>query len=164
MELRQYLEKQKLQQLIDTMPETSIRVSMVLNGLSDNLSLVRRIIFACVQHLGLNSALLNDIKLATTEACTNVIKHAYDFDTEKTFDLKMGVSEDLFVIEVTYDDPAFVPNDIPTPNLKEIKEGGLGVFIIRNVMDAVEYATDPKTGKVVLCMIKKLNSKTVSGG
>ena len=158
------MDKQELQKMIDTMPETSIRVSMVLNGLSDNLSLVRRVILACVNHLNLNPALLNDIKLATTEACTNVIKHAYDFEIEKTFDLKMVVSNDLFLIEVAYDDPAFVPNDIPTPNLKEIKEGGLGVFIIRNVMDAAEYVTDTETGKVVLYMIKKLNSKVASGG
>ena len=139
------------------MPEDSTQVCMILSGCPDILSLIRRIIAASVDNLSLKPALLNDIKLATTEACTNIIKHAYQFDTEKTFDLKIKVSNDLILIEVTYDDPEFMPETIPTPNLNEIKEGGLGVFIIRNIMDAAQYDTNNDTGRVILQMIKLFN-------
>lgn len=151
------LDKRKLEKLISSMPEESTQVSMILSGCPDMLALIRRIIAASVDNLSVKPALLNDIKLATTEACTNVIKHAYQFDTKRTFDLKIKVSNELILIEVSYDDPDFIPEKIPVPNLDEIKEGGLGVFIIRNIMDAAQYNTNKETGRVVLKMIKLFN-------
>ena len=152
------MNSKELDNLIKSMPETSTQVSMCLNGCPDILALIRRIIASCLDNLNLKPALLNDIKLATTEACTNVIKHAYKFDEKKTFDLRIKVSDKLILIEVTYDDPEFIPEAIPTPNLKEIKEGGLGVFIIRNIMDGTKYNTNANSGKVVLQMIKLFDS------
>jgi serine/threonine-protein kinase RsbW len=137
---------------------------MQVFGSSETLSLIRRVISACVQNLNLNATLLNDIKLATTEACTNVIKHAYKFDETKCFDLLIKVNKELFFAEVLYEDPDFDPQEIPVPDLTEIKEGGLGVFIIRNIMDFVKYETDTETGKVRLKMAKDLNPQNTTGG
>jgi serine/threonine-protein kinase RsbW len=106
--------------------------------------------------MSLSASVLNDIKLATTEACTNVIKHAYKFNESMSFDLDIKTSKEIFVVEVYYEDPGFVPEKIPVPDLKEIKEGGLGVFIIRNIMDHVDYQID-KHGKVKLLMVKMLS-------
>jgi serine/threonine-protein kinase RsbW len=137
---------------------------MQIQGSSDTLALIRRVIEACVGHLRLSASVLNDIKLATTEACTNVIKHAYKFNESMYFDLDIKTGTNLFVVEVHYEDPEFVPDNIPVPNLKEIKEGGLGVFIIRNIMDHVDYQTDQQTGKVKLLMVKILNQESSNGG
>lgn len=149
----------KIRSIIEQMPANSTYMKMHVQGSSETLALIRRVINACVQHLNLSAALLNDIKLATTEACTNVIKHAYKFDESMGFDLEIRTSKEVFVIEVFYEDPGFVPENIPVPNLKEIKEGGLGVFIIRNIMDYVDYATEADSGRVRLQMVKILNSQ-----
>lgn len=146
------------------MPATATHMKMHVQGSSETLSLIRRVIAACVQHLNLSAALLNDIKLATTEACTNVIKHAYKFDDSMSFDLEIRTSEEVLVVEVFYEDPEFVPENIPVPNLKEIKEGGLGVFIIRNIMDHVDYQTQGDSGKIRLLMVKILNLTENTGG
>lgn len=146
------------------MPANSTQMKMHVQGSSETLSLIRRVLAACVQHLNLSAALLNDIKLATTEACTNVIKHAYKFDDSMSFDLEIKTSEEILVVEVFYEDPEFVPENIPIPNLKEIKEGGLGVFIIRNIMDHVDYQTEGSSGRVRLQMVKILNLNENSGG
>ena len=146
------------------MPANSTQMKMHVQGSSETLSLIRRVLAACVQHLNLSAALLNDIKLATTEACTNVIKHAYKFDDSMSFDLEIKTSEEVLVVEVFYEDPEFVPENIPIPNLKEIKEGGLGVFIIRNIMDHVDYQTEGSSGRVRLQMVKILNLNENSGG
>jgi len=153
-----------IQMLINQMPATSTQMKMHVRGSSETLALIRRVIVACVQHLNLGPSLLNDIKLATTEACTNVIKHAYKFNDAMSFDLEIKTSEAVFVVEVFYEDPDFVPEKIPVPNLKEIKEGGLGVFIIRSIMDHVNYITDSRSGHVRLQMVKLLNSKESIGG
>lgn len=154
----------KIKNLIEQMPANSTHMKMHVKGSSETLSLIRRVIVACVQHLDLGAALLNDIKLATTEACTNVIKHAYKFNEAMSFDLEIKTSKEVFIVEVFYEDPDFVPENIPVPNLREIKEGGLGVFIIRNIMDHVNYITDAKSGRVRLQMVKLLNSKESTGG
>lgn len=149
--------QKRIKSLIEQMPANSTQMKMHVQGSSETLSLIRRVIAACVQHLDLSAALLNDIKLATTEACTNVIKHAYKFDDSMSFDLQIKTSEQVFVVEVFYEDPAFVPENIPVPDLKEIKEGGLGVFIIRNIMDHVDYQTDGVKVRLLMVKILKLN-------
>jgi len=154
----------RIKNLIEHMPANATHMKMHLQGSSETLSLIRRVIAACVQHLNLSAALLNDIKLATTEACTNVIKHAYKFDDSMSFDLEIRTSQEVLVVEVFYEDPEFVPENIPVPNLKEIKEGGLGVFIIRNIMDHVDYQTEGSSGKIRLLMVKILNLTENTGG
>jgi len=149
--------QKRIKSLIEQMPANSTQMKMHVQGSSETLSLIRRVIAACVQHLDLSAALLNDIKLATTEACTNVIKHAYKFDDSMSFDLEIKTSEQVFVVEVFYEDPSFVPENIPVPDLKEIKEGGLGVFIIRNIMDHVDYQTDGVKVRLLMVKILKLN-------
>lgn len=149
--------QKRIKNLIDQMPANATQMKMHVQGSSETLSLIRRVIAACVQHLDLSAALLNDIKLATTEACTNVIKHAYRFDDSMSFDLQIKTSEQVFVVEVFYEDPSFVPENIPVPDLKEIKEGGLGVFIIRNIMDHVDYQTDGSKVRLLMVKVLKLN-------
>ena len=106
----------------------------------------------------MNAALLNDLKLATTEACTNVIRHAYKFDALKYYDVEMRVTDRFLMIELLYSDPGFEPDKIPVPDLKKMNEGGLGVFIIKNIMDYVKYTTNPENGNVSLKMVKLLDS------
>ncbi|MBU1106515.1 MAG: ATP-binding protein [Candidatus Riflebacteria bacterium] len=154
----------RIKQLIEELPPDATHMKMHVQGSPETLALIRRVIAACVQHLDLSAALLNDIKLATTEACTNVIKHAYKFDDSMSFDLKITTSEEVFVVEVFYNDPGFIPANIPVPNLNEIKEGGLGVFIIKNIMDHVDYITDGESGRVRLQMVKILKLQDNSGG
>ncbi len=156
--------RDRIRQLIEELPADATYMKMHVRGSSETLALIRRIIAACVQHLGLGPALLNDIKLATTEACTNVIKHAYKFNKTLSFDLEITTSEEVFLVEVFYHDPGFIPADIPVPNLSEIKEGGLGVFIIRNIMDHVDYITDKESGRVRLQMVKILKTQDSTGG
>lgn len=44
---------------------------------ADNVMLVRQAIEGAARGLGVGGSLLNDVKLAVTEACSNVVKHAY---------------------------------------------------------------------------------------
>ena len=148
--MSQYIEKILQQQ---DQKKTTL-VDMEISGNPRSLSLIRRILCSCAASVPLPAAFLNDIKLAVTEACTNIIKHAFKYDQNRKFSLAIQVCDDFFLIHVTYTDTDFNPDAIPLPDLSNIKEGGLGVFIIRNIMDNIHYATDPATGTVLLRMIK----------
>ena len=77
---------------------------------------------------------------------------------DKYYDVEIKISEKLLLIELLYCDPSFEPDKIPVPDLKKMNEGGLGVYIIKNIMDYVKYTTDPESGNVSLKMVKLLNS------
>lgn len=120
------------------------------------LAFVRRLVETATASVRLIGPPLDDLKLAITEACTNVIKHAFKYDYAQTMGLTLVVSADGVVVRLVYEDAGFKPDEIPAPNLAQLREGGLGVFIIRHVMDDVAYSCDGATGQVELRMVKFL--------
>ena len=154
--------KQNIEELIQNSQLGSVLVRVGLSGNPRELSLVRQILHASAASILIHSDFLNDVKLAVTEACTNVMKHAYKYDPQKKFDLSVQVSPKLLVVKLTYEDNGFDPLKIPLPNFDKVQDGGFGVFIIRKVMDDVLYSTH--SGSVVLRMVKILDSANVSGG
>ncbi|NLM16444.1 MAG: ATP-binding protein [Candidatus Riflebacteria bacterium] len=152
--------KEIIEQILESMPESATQTRVHIKGGSGSLVLIRKILYAGMRHLTLEPSVINDIKLATTEACTNVVKHAYKFDPEKYFILDLKTSPEYLIIEVEYKDPEFDPSTIPVRDLTEIREGGFGVFIIKNIMDHVRYLTDKNTGVVRLQMVKNLSADT----
>jgi serine/threonine-protein kinase RsbW len=56
-------------------PTCDIRLTMPAHA--ENVVLVRQVVGALAEALRLPKALIEDIRLAVTEACTNVVRHAY---------------------------------------------------------------------------------------
>lgn len=99
-----------------------------------------------------------NIQLATDEAASNIIEHAYEGIPNGVLDLSCGMESDTIkIILIDYGLP-FDPSTIPMPDLKadlsDRKIGGLGIFLMRKLMDEVHY--DPRPDKSnVLTMIKR---------
>jgi serine/threonine-protein kinase RsbW len=84
-----------------------------------------------------------NIQLATDEAASNIIEHAYENISGGLLELSCGVQADTIKIILTdYGEP-FDPSEIPLPDLKadlsDRKIGGLGLFLMRKLMDEVHY-------------------------
>jgi serine/threonine-protein kinase RsbW len=156
--------KDHIEKLIQEPATKFVVIDVSLCGNPRQLSLIRRIVQASIAPLQVPLAYLNDIKLAVTEACTNVIKHAFKYDQTKKFDVVIKASQKLLYITITYEDIGFNPNSIPLPDFTKVQEGGFGVFIIRKVMDDVLYSVDPANGHVVLHMAKLLEPLPIDGG
>jgi len=153
-----------IEELIAIAAPGSIRVDVEMFGDPRGLALIRRLVAASAATVKVSSNALNDLKLAVTEACTNVIKHAFKFDSSRRFRVSLQSSPIVYQILVRYDDPTFDPAGITVPNLEEVQDSGFGVFIIRQVMDDVRYTTDPASGAVELRMIKILDQAYADGG
>jgi serine/threonine-protein kinase RsbW len=86
---------------------------------------------------------IEDIKLAIAESCTNAIQHG----PGGTIELICEAYDDRLVVTVR--DNGTGPR-LGSVEEERITESGrteeLGVFLIRALMDAVEYTTDPRTG------------------
>ena len=83
----------------------------------------------------LNDETLNDLKLAVTEACTNSVRHAYG-DNGGTVDIVYELHEDRLVVEVSDDGGGFDPDEVEEAD--DLTEGGLGIAIIRALVDEFE--------------------------
>jgi anti-sigma regulatory factor (Ser/Thr protein kinase) len=99
-----------------------------------------------------------NIQLATDEAASNIIEHAYEGIPDGVLDMSCGMEADAIkIILIDYGLP-FDPSIVPVPDLKadlsDRKIGGLGLFLMRKLMDEVHY--DPRRDKSnVLTMIKR---------
>ena len=97
---------------------------------------------------------IDDLKLAVAEACTNCIQHAGDSDEVR---IACAVHGDKLVVTVEDHGKGFDGGGIVPRMLGEPKVGGLGVFLIRTLMDDVSYEVDPHTG-TKLTMTKHLRT------
>ena len=112
---------------------------------------------ADVAHLDVG--LTMSLNLALEEAVSNVIMYAYP--SGKQGDVNVDVTADsewlTFVISdkgMPFDPTAKEEADT-TLSVEERPIGGLGIFLVKNIMDVVEY-TRSDDGKNILSMIKKL--------
>jgi serine/threonine-protein kinase RsbW len=93
-------------------------------------------------------------KLAVDEACSNIIRHAYGGDSTGVFDVFIRIDDGVFEIHLTdYGEP-YDPQDIPSPTMgntiEDAQPGGLGLYLIRSVMDEVCYTPGPKGNRLVM--------------
>jgi len=128
---------------------------LIVSSSTDNLSVIRDFIRAAADKAGLSLEVIGKITLAVDEACTNVIKHAYNYSPDGEIIITATSKNSKFIITITDFGKSFNPDAIPEPNLKEsIKQkrvGGLGMFLMRKLMDEVEYKSSPKkTNRVTL--------------
>ena len=99
-----------------------------------------------------------NIQLATDEAASNIIEHAYEKIPNGVLKLSCGIQGDAMTIILVDYGESFDPSEIPLPDLKadlsDRKIGGLGIFLMRKLMDEVHY--EPRADKSnVLTMIKR---------
>jgi serine/threonine-protein kinase RsbW len=127
-----------------------------------NLVVVRGALEKMAGQEGFSASDVDGIVLAVDEALANVMKHGYEGRRDCTIRvrLEMVTSEEGrrgLLVTVRDFGKQVDPSVIRGRNLEEVRPGGLGVHIIRSVMDRVEYAC-PTDGGMQLKMTKYLRS------
>ena len=123
----------------------------------ENLKGIRKVMKDIVSKTGLSKEDSGCIILAIDEACSNIIKHGYKNDYNQKIDLTITLETNLLTISIIDNGIGFDKTPIKTRDIDEIKPGGLGIYIINQVMDQVEY-TRTSEGFNKIKMVKKLNS------
>ncbi len=120
-----------------------IEESRIFRSTTKALADVREFVNELAVGFGFGDKEVSEITLAVDEACTNVIKHAYKGNPNTEFEVRILANGDEFQIVVRDWGTGFNPEDVPVPNLKDRfkkhKAGGLGIFLMRKLMDTVEY-------------------------
>ena len=110
-----------------------------------------------MNRLGIAEDVAFGVDMAVREAVTNAVVHGNKLDDAKVVELKLRNTPAVFEITVRDQGTGFNPNDVPDPTKDEniLRTSGRGIFFMRNFMDEVDWAADPKGGTNVR-MIKKL--------
>ncbi|HEX7364101.1 MAG TPA: ATP-binding protein [Dehalococcoidia bacterium] len=126
----------------------------------ENLPVIADFISGSMSRLGLESGKL-EVELAVDEACTNIMKYAYA-GNEGRIIITCEIQDNELVITIQDNGNPFNPSSVPKPDLAadldHRKVGGLGIFLMRRLMDDVSYSFDREKGNL-LTMRKKLTTK-----
>ena len=133
----------------------NIRKRITVKSTTDNLSTIRDFVKSAAKAAGFDQDTSSKIVLAADEACTNIIKHAYRFSTKGKIGINISYNNKKFSVAITDNGSHFNSSSIPEPNLKkyyqERRVGGLGMFLMKRLMDEVKYSQpNEKQNKVTL--------------
>ncbi len=123
------------------------------------LNLVRHFVFEAALRFGFDEESASKIMLAVDEACTNVIKHAYEFAPTREIDLEVLTHDRQFEVVILHNGKPFDPDAVTAPDmqkyLSQFRRGGLGMHLMRSLMDNVEYRSAPD-GRSEVHLVKYL--------
>ncbi|MDH7602832.1 MAG: ATP-binding protein [Armatimonadota bacterium] len=85
---------------------------------------------------------LCDIELAVGEAITNAYKHGSPDKGSNLILMRCAVCERAFAVEIQDQGPAFDPDFIGEPDPHSLREDGMGIYLMRCVMDVVEIESE----------------------
>jgi sigma-B regulation protein RsbU (phosphoserine phosphatase) len=85
----------------------------------------------------------HNVKVALDEILTNIISYAYDDTREHIIVIRLSLDQEKLTVEVEDDGRPFNPLNVPEPDTKELLEerpiGGLGIYLVRKLIDELEY-------------------------
>jgi serine/threonine-protein kinase RsbW len=132
---------------------------IVFDANFDNLDEIREIVAEAARQVGFSDKEIYAIQLAADEASSNIIEHAYAGVEGGKLEIDISISDNKLKIIMRDHGKPFDPASVPEPNVKadlsERKIGGLGMYLMRKLMDEVSYESSPETGNI-LTMIKRL--------
>jgi serine/threonine-protein kinase RsbW len=123
-------------------------------GRYDRLEQISQFIEQAGEAAGLDTVAICRCQLAVDEACTNIIEHGYQGEDRGPIEIACETGCGALVITISDQARPFNLESVPDPqlgnDLEELQVGGLGLFFIKQVMDAVEFTHEDGSNKLVL--------------
>lgn len=114
---------------------------------TENLALIREFVTAVGVQAGMEENEIAKLELAVDEACANVIEHAYGHDPSKEVTVNASFDGDTITFKIKDTGKGFDPTQIKQEELETLiakrKDGGLGMRLIKTLMDEVQYEIVP---------------------
>lgn len=135
-----------------------LEIALCLPAEASTVSVVRDVAVGALSRLAVSAADVDDIRLALSEACTNVIEHS---GVEDEYEVRLEIDSERCDIRVIDSgrglDFAAVEKGLPDP----MSPGGRGLAIIRGVVDSAEFSSEPEAGTMVH-LVKHLRPETAA--
>jgi len=129
------------------------QITLIVPSQPKYLFVIRSAIYPIVIDAGFTKKEARKIVLAVDEACSNMIKYAYEGDHSKTIALKVSVDQGTLAIELKDSGKKPDVSKIAPRKLDDIRPGGLGTHFMAEVFDRIDYNTRGEVG-TVLTLVK----------
>jgi len=106
---------------------------------AQSVPLVRGLLRQALQHLGVVADGIEDILLALTEACANVVQHAEGKDE---YQVDVAIDDHVCRISVLDDGAGFDPEQVSAAAEEFPLEGGRGLLLMRHLVDRLDFLAD----------------------
>ena len=103
---------------------------------AQSVPLVRGLLRQALQHLGVVSDGIDDVLLALTEACANVVQHAQGQDE---YQVDVTIDDHVCRISVLDDGGGFDLQQVATEQVGSPLEGGRGLILMRALVDRLAF-------------------------
>jgi serine/threonine-protein kinase RsbW len=130
-------------------PEHDSDIRLTVPARPENVAVVRHVLGALADALALPRPVIDDMRLAVTEACTNVVRHAYE--TDGTIDVVVRPRGDALEVIVSDEGRGIGPSPDTTGP-------GLGLPLIAELADTFEIERDRGRGSRLI--MRFLRSRT----
>ena len=124
-----------------------------------SLDEIRTCVGQAARNASLNDKAVYAVQLAVDEACTNIIDYAYSGESEQEIKIDCEISPDALTITIEDNGKPFDVDAVSTPDvnlpLAERQVGGLGIFLINNLMDAVQHLPMGELGNTLVLTKKR---------
>lgn len=121
-------------------------VAICLPQESETVALIRGVVTSALRSFGVTEECIDDIRLALSEACTNVLDHV---EGDDEYEVRLEVAGDVCIISVTNTGDGFDAGQLSGELPDHSSPRGRGVAIMRAVMDQVELRSEPESGTIV---------------
>jgi serine/threonine-protein kinase RsbW len=141
--------------------KSSLRIAAEVKNLSE----IRCFVQETASALGLDPATVPKVILAVDEAVSNIIVHGYQRQ-EGIVEIEVSQERDALVIRIRDEAPPFDPTIVPAPDvtlpLEKRIPGGLGIHLIRKIMDEMAHRVIPQGGNELTLVKRGIREKTMN--
>lgn len=120
-------------------------IKMEISSNPEYVSIIRLTTSGIANKVGFCIDDIEDLKVAISEACTNAIKHSSD----DTFTIIYSIMVNGLTIEIIDNGKGYDKNSVTEPDLDNLKESGMGLFIIESLMDEVNVESEKGKGTTI---------------
>ncbi len=124
----------------------------------ESLAKISEFVTQAAREAGLNNSDVYAVELAVDEACSNIIDHAYGGEGKGDIECSVEVTDQGLTIILRDFGQSFRPESIKPPRLdaplKKVKSRGVGLYLIKSMMDEVYYQASSDNGNQWI-MIKR---------
>lgn len=126
-------------------------------GRYDSLDKIREFVVRAADQAGLDKPAVYAVELAVDEACCNIIDHAYGGEDIGDIECTVVAIKDGVKVVLRDHGRPFDMSKVPDPELglplEKLKTRGVGLYLMKNMMDEIDYVASPAEGNV-MTMIK----------
>ena len=122
-------------------------INLSLPSKPEYVSIARLTASFIANQMGFDMEIIEDIKLAVGEACNNAIIHS---GSEETYKIEFLNLTNELKIEIRDHGKGFSMDNYKKPNADDLQENGLGLFIIKSLMDQVDIESFEGRGTKII--------------